>query len=84
MGVILLFNSYGMRSGKGEIFFLKIYVMRIELLEKYRRGKNFKSLYRITNYRAVEKNKALFSFLIPPNYTISTKAVGYKNIKKYQ
>lgn len=29
MVVVLLFNSYATRSGKGEIFLLKIYVIRI-------------------------------------------------------
>jgi len=42
-----------MGNGKGEIFPLKIYVMRIGLLEKYRRGWIFKSLYRWTRYTPV-------------------------------
>lgn len=88
MVVVLLFNSYATRSGKGEIFLLKIYVIRIAkgriFLEKYRRGKNQKSVCGTTNYRAVEKNRSLFWFLIPPGYTIPTKPVGYNNNKKYQ
>lgn len=53
-----------------------------EKAEKYRMAKFFKSVSRRTNYRAIQKNNIIFSFLIPPDHTIPTNTVGYKNIKK--
>lgn len=74
MVVVLLFNSYATRSGKGEIFF-----------EKYRRGKNQQSVCGRTNYMAVEKNRSLFWFLLPPPDTqYPTKPVRIKHNKIYQ